>query len=330
MMRILFFLAAIALLGAAPNAYDPAPYMHAQRLVNIGGRTLNLYCTGSGSPTVILDTDGDDSTLGWALVQPWIARRTRVCSYDSAGLGFSDPGPLPRDASAMAEDLHALVKRAGIGPPLVLVGYSLSGMSVRLYADRHRHDVAGMVLVAPNVPYQRKLLAAAAPALAPVLTQVLPYDRSCYAAAVKGTMRPGTQAFANCMYTPPGPPLTVGLRALIQQQWQKATTWQDFMSADEAADGASSREVTREQRSYRDMPLIVLTTVKDQQSLRIPEAQRRALVTSWIATQDRTAALSSRGINFVVSNSSQSIPIDRPFAVISAINAVVDQARYTP
>ncbi|MEA2690090.1 MAG: hypothetical protein QOD51_2697, partial [Candidatus Eremiobacteraeota bacterium] len=118
-MRVMLALAAIVLLGAgSPIAFDPSPYMHAQRLVDIGGRHMNIYCTGTGSPTVILDTDGDDSILGWARVQPSVARHTRVCSYDSAGLGFSDPGPLPRDASAFANDLHALLAHAGVQPPL--------------------------------------------------------------------------------------------------------------------------------------------------------------------------------------------------------------------
>lgn len=330
-MRSIVLIAAIALAGAAgPRAFDPAPYLHAQRLVDIGGRSMNIYCVGTGSPTVILDSDGDDSTMGWAFVQPSIARRTRVCSYDSAGLGFSDPGPLPRDASAAADDLHALLTRAGVKPPLVLVGYSLSGMSARLYADRYPRAVAGMVLVAANVPYQRRLIATAAPALARALAQAIPFDKTCSAAAAKGTLRPGTSAFSNCMYTPPGPPLPPALRALVQKQWMRSSTWIDFTSADEAADAASSAEVTREQRGYGDMPLIVLTTVKDQLSLPIPIAQRRALVRAWIAAHDRIAAFSTRGTNVVVKDSTLSIPIDRPSTVISAIDDVVVRSRHAP
>jgi len=154
--------------AAAPSsAFDASPYLHAQRLIDVGGgRRMNLYCTGRGNPTVVLGTDGDDGTPAWRFVQPLLAKRTRVCSYDSEGLGFSDPAKPPLDASLAVTDLHTLLSRASIAPPYVLVGYALSGLYARLYADRYPREVAGMVLVAPNVTDQTKRIAAVAPALA--------------------------------------------------------------------------------------------------------------------------------------------------------------------
>ncbi len=108
----------------SPPPNDASAYEHPQRLVDIGGRRLNLYCTGTGLPTVVLEAGGGESSLDWRFVQPLLTKTTRVCSYDRAGLGFSDRGPLPRDAAAAVSDLHALVELGAIRKPFVLVGYS--------------------------------------------------------------------------------------------------------------------------------------------------------------------------------------------------------------
>jgi len=108
--------------------FDQRPYESAQRLVDVGnGRRMNVYCTGTGSPTVILDAGLGGFTLVWSLVQPPVATFAHVCSYDRAGSGFSDPGPLPRTTDAIVSDLHALLRGADIAPPYVMVGHSLAG-----------------------------------------------------------------------------------------------------------------------------------------------------------------------------------------------------------
>jgi pimeloyl-ACP methyl ester carboxylesterase len=118
MRKLLLIAALIGLSLTAASAeqpvFDPSPYLHAQRLIDIGGRRLNLYCSGSGSPTVILDAGLGGTTAVWRLVQGTIAKATRVCSYDRAGMGFSDAAPLPRDAAAVVTDLHALLEKAAI------------------------------------------------------------------------------------------------------------------------------------------------------------------------------------------------------------------------
>jgi pimeloyl-ACP methyl ester carboxylesterase len=327
-MRALTVFAAIVLLGAATRAtFDPTPYMHAQRLVDIGGRRMNLYCTGSGSPTVILDAGANDTTLAWRFVQPDAARRTRVCSYDRAGLGFSEPASSTRDASAAVRDLHALVARAGIVPPYVLVAHSLAGLYAPLYADRYPQEVVGMVLVDPGVPYQRKRMVQAAPALAQMLSAVVPGDRACSAAADRGEMHPGTSAYAGCMW-PSDPALPSALNALLARQWQRPGSWKALTSEDEAADTTSSEQVVREQRNYGHMPLIVLSEKNFIDEFgALPPTQRRALLEAAMQWHDRIAALSSRGTNVLVRGSGHDIPIDRPSSVISAIDKVIDQAR---
>jgi pimeloyl-ACP methyl ester carboxylesterase len=159
-IAVLIFFVLILMSGAvyqflearADFAKHPAP----GRLVDIGGYRLHLNCQGAGSPTVLLESGIADDSLTWAGVQPVLARITRVCSYDRAGYGWSDPSPKPRDVKTIAEELHTLLTRAGVKGPYILVGHSLGGMIVREYAGLYRPDVVGMVLVDSTSPNQYK------------------------------------------------------------------------------------------------------------------------------------------------------------------------------
>jgi pimeloyl-ACP methyl ester carboxylesterase len=123
--------------------------------VDIGGRTLNLYCSGQGTPTVILETGGNSPGYEWLVLQSKMAGFTRACWYDRAGVGWSDPPSSPRTSTSIASDLHEALHRAGILPPYVLAGGSVGGEYVRIYTGRYPTDVAGLVLVDPAVPDQR-------------------------------------------------------------------------------------------------------------------------------------------------------------------------------
>jgi pimeloyl-ACP methyl ester carboxylesterase len=121
-----------------------------QPRVDVGGRRLQINCSGAsaaGGPTVVLESGFGHSSSAWARVQPEVAKFARVCSYDRAGLGGSDPAPAPRTAVAFTEDLHALLSNAKVPGPYVLVGHSLGGILARLYASYYPAEVAGMVLV---------------------------------------------------------------------------------------------------------------------------------------------------------------------------------------
>jgi pimeloyl-ACP methyl ester carboxylesterase len=137
--------------GQAPGGSAPSPVGDA--LVDIGGRSLYVSCTGAGNPTVILEAGLGrvaSSTI-WKAVQPAVAEITRVCAYDRAGRGTSDPDPRTatefRTGRAAVEDLRLLLRAASITGPYVLVGHSLGGAYTRLYAGQFPQDVVGMVLV---------------------------------------------------------------------------------------------------------------------------------------------------------------------------------------
>jgi hypothetical protein len=117
-------------------------------LYEVDGRKVHMDCRGTGSPVVILDAGlGVLAATTWAGVHDALAEQTTVCSYDRAGMGLSEPGPKPRTAGAMADELHALLQAAEVEPPYILVGASFGAFVDELYAFRHPDDVAGLVLV---------------------------------------------------------------------------------------------------------------------------------------------------------------------------------------
>ncbi len=116
-------------------------------LVDIGGRRLNIACTGSGSPTVVLLSGAGETAAMWAWIAPTIAQATRACVYDRVGRGWSDAAPTPQDGVALVTDLHALLERAHITGPLVLAGHSLGGLYARVYAAQYPAQVSGVVLL---------------------------------------------------------------------------------------------------------------------------------------------------------------------------------------
>jgi pimeloyl-ACP methyl ester carboxylesterase len=149
--------AAAAVGGAVETvglAADQRSYAMPGRLVDVGGHQLHLNCTGSGGPTVVLMSGLGGNSAGWARIAPAIADTTRVCAYDRAGQGWSEDAADPQDGVAAATDLHTLLDRAGEDGPYVLVGHSIGGDYVMVYADRYPEQVAGMVLLDATSPYR--------------------------------------------------------------------------------------------------------------------------------------------------------------------------------
>jgi pimeloyl-ACP methyl ester carboxylesterase len=155
-LAVVATLLALLFLGASyqaiATAADRRNYPPPGKLIDVGGYRLHLYCVGEGAPTVVLDALFPGTVSNWAWIQPELARTTRVCAYDRAGLGWSDRGPNPRDARQHAGELHTLLARAGVPGPYVLVGHSLGGLSVRMFADQYPDEVAGMVLIEATNP----------------------------------------------------------------------------------------------------------------------------------------------------------------------------------
>ena len=339
--------AQIAAAPPKPPPYNINLYLHPQRLIDVGGRRLNIICTGEGSPTVILEAGLVADSTAWRLVQPAISRRTRVCSYDRAGLGFSDPAGAPRDASAIVRDLHELLRGAGIAPPYVLVGWSSGGLYTRLYQYRYPKEVVGLVEVDPDNEFETDSDDAT------IVTSVMHkprawYDKQVqvwyeqYANCAKNVAR-GTCAFfpglaalkrrllaAGCPKVDPSECAGAEVRG---EHLNRGTLWEDELLELKAEDTSDS-EVRAARRPYADLPLIVLTDSENGDIDYPPDpvsvAAQRA---EWAAkdnAEECVANLSSAGAHFVIAGSHHAIQLDHPSAVISAIDEVVSQARYNP
>lgn len=305
-------------------------YGRPQQLVDIGGRRLNIYCLGHGSPTVILEAGLGGSTMDWRNVHAELAKTTRVCAYDRAAFGFSDPGPLPRDTRHLADDLATLIKAASLRPPYVLVGASLGGMIVRLFADTHLRDVGGMVLIDPEPAHEEKRLEAVSPGFTERINSEIEQSRACLTAVEAGVPGSGSKAAAACVASPsPNFPSTVNTH------WVDISShppfYREFLSEQAEAIGAGSDQVEESKRSYGDLPLIVLTSTTPESKNLTPTnpdpyyAARNKVV---FEMHDEIARLSSRGVNRNVPGATHHMTTSVPRVVIDAVNEVVAEARH--
>lgn len=283
--------------------FNPMP----GQLIDIGGYKLHIDCQGQGTPAVILDSGLGDSYISWRKVQPEIAKSTRVCSYDRAGLGYSDSSPHPRTSKDIAEELHALLQNAGINGPIVLVGHSMGGYDVRLFASHYRDQVVGMVLVDASHPDQQNRF--------PPAMKDMP-----------GTWLREAEFFEFTM--PFGIPRLLGL---CDPEPDIRAAECNFHSAREAvaemkafSDSAAQAAATG---PFGDMPLAVLSHDPDKPSSELPADLAKPTNDAWEKMQEELAHLSTRGTQEIAKNSAHYIQIDRPEVVIAAVRRVVDQSR---
>ncbi len=129
------------------TALERRQFPHPGQLIDVSGHQLHIHCTGDGSPTVVLEAPAVGMSAGWALVQPSIAETTRACSYDRAGLGWSETGDRPFDPASVPDELQALLDGARERGPYVLVGHGLGAAFATMYAARYGADVRALVLV---------------------------------------------------------------------------------------------------------------------------------------------------------------------------------------
>lgn len=314
-------------LGASesPAAAPKRPtqdYAEAARRVDIGdGRSLNLRCSGEGAPTVLLEAGFGADALAWWRVQPMIAARQRVCAYDRAGYGFSDPGPMPRDVDAEVADLHALVEAAGIAKPLILVGHSLGSHIVRRYDERYGESVAALVLVEPppqnigefSPAYEKQEMEA--------LPQALDMLKRCERGARDGALARPTGDLRGCL-RPADPRFGRQLNDAVRANQSKPSFWQTLVSGSEAKSALFSEPIDPNER-HGDKPLVVLTARHAYAAA--PLNGRRALEAAQLKTHETLAKTSSLGRRVTVNRASHDIPQDRPDAVADAVEAVSAQ-----
>ena len=231
------------------EAADANAYPMPGQLIDVGGHRLHLSCTGSGGPTVVLEPGAGEmsSNLGW--ITPAVARDTRVCVYDRAGHGWSEPADTPQDGVQIATDLHTLLQRGHVPAPYVLAGHSFGGLYVLAFAARYPDDIAGLVLVDST-----------APASAPKPGAASPYHGGSYdvlgrvsaLASVSARLGLG-RLFSHSSFGSLPPRSRDEVRATGATANNLRSTIDEYVQANASVQQAASL------RDFADKPLIVLT-----------------------------------------------------------------------
>jgi pimeloyl-ACP methyl ester carboxylesterase len=284
------------------SAHDASSYPAPGKLIDVGGYRLHLSCTGTarlGSPTVILEAGSGNSSLAWSKVQPGVASFTRVCSYDRAGYGWSDTGPLPSTAGRMVTELHTLLARAGVAGPYVLVGHSYGGLIMQLYTYTYPQQVAGLVLVESMHADQFRYpdLHFGAP---PSICQAL---ASLGIVRLFGLAAPGYVAEFPLAAQP-------AAKAQFNQTRFCQTASDEYAGLEE-----SFAQVRAAQHPLGHLPLVVLTHGHPYLG---SQGER-----DWQALQRDLASLSSDSRSIIATRSEHYIQLEQPDLVIAAIKQVL-------
>jgi pimeloyl-ACP methyl ester carboxylesterase len=280
--------------------------------IDVGGYKLHLDCRGQGRPTVLLEAGLGDFSVQWALVQPAVAQFTRVCTYDRAGLGWSERSPHPRTSAMMVEELHTLLNRAGETAPYLLVGHSFGGITMREFARQSPATVAGLVLVDSAHEGQATRL----PALRNAATQLRQQFRLLSRLNTFGLL-----ALAPTQIPNRGLPVD----ALAQYRARLAASdYFDAAIAESTAFYTSNNDTSAVKlASLGDLPLLVLSRGQAAPLPGLTAAEHAAYEQSWRSLQAELATLSSNSQQQIAEQSGHDIHLQQPDLVIAAIRQLV-------
>lgn len=312
-----------------PALVSDVSHITPSHLVDIGGRKMNLHCTGAGSPTVVLDAGLGDQVETWAMVQPAIEKKTKICSYDRAGLGFSDASGRAATSANIADDLHKLLTAARIMPPYILVGHSAGGLYVRMYADLHADEVAGMVLVDPVSENQGPRYFALDPTMRSQNSAYVNSIRDeCVPAAVRG-FETKSALYEKCLgvadqrFNEAFNKASLAVRAKPTYFQAAVSEWDNIFTV-------SSDQVRANKAGYGAKPLIILTRAPFPKSATESQQMRDDKNRLWMTLHDDIAGLSTHGENQVIQGAGHYIQLEQPKVVISAILRVLQETAAAP
>ena len=310
------------------------------RAVDVGGRSLNIDCAGSGSPAVILESGGGGyGGYGWRMVQAEVAKFTTVCWYDRAGEGWSDPTPTARNSTTIVHDLQELLQRAPVAGPYVLVGHSIGGEYVRIFTAKFPSEVAGVVLVDSSHPDQREPPMMVSPInRLPTLARRLLCSTALPFAERFGIVR---VLMRNApVYVPSqfSSEQSAAARAFRNQRVKAfdteaaqecAATQGGALRPDRGTGNPEIDQAARSAGSLGDRPLIVLTAGQYwKPDDPVAAKEIAAFHETWIhQLQAKLARLSTNGKQIVVENSDHGIPEQAPEAVVGAVHEIVTEVR---
>jgi pimeloyl-ACP methyl ester carboxylesterase len=286
------------------------------------GVSLNINCSGQGSPVVVLEAGAGVPGVGWSLVQPGIAQFTRVCSYDRGGYGWSDPGPMPRTSLEIAKELHTLLITAGEKPPYLLVAHSLGAFYVRVYNHEYPAEVAGMVLVDPSDSDQMNPMPPAM--LAAMKRQGR--QMNTYRTFAPFLIRFGVLRLLANSRAPENP----DSNQVLQDEMLYLSRQPKYVETIASEASAMFPEDADEVRASGDLgekPLIVLSAGEMDQPPVLPKGVTQqdvdALHDAFVHDlHARQAKLSKRGQQIIIPDSHHMIPLERPAAIVDAVRQV--------
>ena len=305
--RVVVLVTALILAGTiyelVAEAADIQAYPPLGQMVDVGGYRLHINCIGTGSPTVVIDAGLGGWSLTWNSVQEEVAKTTRICTYDRAGMGYSEASPLPRTAQQFAIELHTLLERANISGPYVLVGHSLGGLTVRIFVHDYPTEVAGVVLIESMNPRQ----------MGQPQTEIAP-QASYQPSAFSLPFFLGRIGLVRVLAEPLG--LIQNLPAQTQSAYAAFAVTP--RTVQEWVDEFTSVQVSLAQAnavsSFGDLPLIVLTAALNQQA-------------DWQTMQTELLPLSSNSQQMFADKSGHNMEIDQPEAAVAAIVSMISQLR---
>jgi pimeloyl-ACP methyl ester carboxylesterase len=273
------------------------------RMIEVGGRKLHLLCKGpEKGPVVIIETGAFGSSPFYWKAQDEVARIARVCTYDRAGLGWSDAAPLPRSFAARVDDLHALLTRSGLKPPFILMGHSFGGLLVRMYASDHPANVGGLILVEASNEKANSTEAAR--------------QRTTQTAAQLGMAIQALAAGSDipALRIPGGPPE----QEIIQREGVFRAGQDDLLTM-----SRFNEEFARfgTLAPLGDTPLIVMTRGKPDPGMTDEQNQEWADSHAWLAT------LSTKSILMVAENSGHNVNMERPELYREAVAKMLEMKK---
>lgn len=299
------------------NSYPPLG-----KLVNIGNHRLHIYPTGKGSPSVVFESGGASWSLDWFLVQTEVAKFTQACSYDRAGFGWSDIGTKPRTSEKIVTELHALLTKAEIKKPYVLVGASFGGHTVRLFSKNFPDEVAGIVLV----DARHEVIDVRMP---PAWKKLEASGRGMYQFMLLASRMGFLKLLGKFMGEKAAPPILMKLPPELRPMYLEIGFQPKYFQSnlDELAAIAESDKQLSLAGSLGNIPLIVVRHGVPDLFSRMPAEQAKKCEQVWQELQADLGALSSKSQMRVAEKSGHGIQFDQPNLVVDVIRQMVEAVR---